>query len=104
MLFHPIIYYLLSLALLFLRISSRITSLVIRDDLPYLTEATHNSADHDDAPTIYEKSGGIEWTRAGLCAEMAGQILAATETTSSALTFIFYEIVYIKSSINEIVI
>jgi len=32
------------------------------------------------------------WTNPELGAEMAGQILAATETTSSALTFIYYEL------------
>ncbi|KAG0152404.1 hypothetical protein CROQUDRAFT_667281 [Cronartium quercuum f. sp. fusiforme G11] len=79
------------------------------DDLRYQAEAAHHSADHDDAPTIYElltkkneKSGGIEWTRAGLSAEMAGQVLAATETTSSALTFIFYELAKRPDLIEEI--
>ncbi|KAL6158394.1 hypothetical protein ACJQWK_03181 [Exserohilum turcicum] len=32
------------------------------------------------------------WTNPELAAEMAGQVLAATETTSSALAFIYYEL------------
>lgn len=50
----------------------------------------------DDVPTVYEllrKNMENERFRDGkaeMSAEMAGQILAATETTSSALAFIFY--------------
>lgn len=54
-------------------------------------------ADHDDVPTVYrllmeKQEKGIKWTHTEISAEMAGQVLAATETTSSALAFIFYEL------------
>ncbi|RMZ83162.1 hypothetical protein DV738_g1153, partial [Chaetothyriales sp. CBS 135597] len=48
------------------------------------------------APSIYEllrqnmKGEGSEHSNTEISAEMAGQVLAATETTSSALAFIFY--------------
>ncbi|KAG6364599.1 hypothetical protein INS49_006201 [Diaporthe citri] len=43
---------------------------------------------------------GIQWTHNEINAEMAGQVLAATETTSSALAFIFYELAK-NSSLQE---
>ncbi|KAI9316548.1 cytochrome P450 monooxygenase-like protein [Zopfochytrium polystomum] len=57
----------------------------------------------DEAPNVYQmftdknpktqKGPAVpDWTDNELSAEMAGQILAATETTSSALTFILYEL------------
>ena len=61
-------------------------------------EAT-DPVDQDDVPTMYqlftkkdEKNKGINWNHNEISAEMAGQVLAATETTSSALAFIFYEL------------
>ncbi|MAD83117.1 MAG: hypothetical protein CL912_09135 [Deltaproteobacteria bacterium] len=61
--------------------------------------AAANPEHHDEAPTVYdlftktnEKTGGITWTQGEISAEMAGQVLAATETTSSALALIFYEL------------
>ncbi|ESK84281.1 cytochrome p450 monooxygenase [Moniliophthora roreri MCA 2997] len=54
-------------------------------------------ADRDDVPTVYQllmekQEKGVNWSHDEISAEMAGQILAATETTSSALAFIFYEL------------
>ncbi|KAK8179148.1 cytochrome P450 monooxygenase-like protein [Phyllosticta citribraziliensis] len=55
-------------------------------------------ADGDDVPTVYrllmekQEKGAVDWTHNEIGAEMAGQVLAATETTSSALAFIFYEL------------
>ncbi|KAK1216780.1 hypothetical protein PQX77_020585 [Marasmius sp. AFHP31] len=53
----------------------------------------------DEPPTVYKlltqepsKGEPIHWTKEGIAAEMAGQVLAATETTSSTLAFIFYEL------------
>ncbi|KAK6073821.1 cytochrome p450 monooxygenase [Seiridium cupressi] len=42
------------------------------------------------------------WSRSELSAEMAGQVLAATETTSSALTFILYELAKNPSLLAEV--
>lgn len=42
------------------------------------------------------------WTQSELSAELAGQMLAATETTSSALTFIFYELAKNQTLLEEI--
>ncbi|KIM92957.1 hypothetical protein OIDMADRAFT_149907 [Oidiodendron maius Zn] len=68
-------------------------------DLCKQPETTSDPIDHDDAPTVYrlfttkdEKNKGVNWTHAGISAEVSGQILVATETTSSALVFIFYEL------------
>lgn len=68
-------------------------------DLCKQAETTSDPIDHDDASTVYrlftikdEKNNGVNWTHAGVSAEMSGQILAATETTSSVLAFIFYEL------------
>lgn len=52
--------------------------------------------DRDEVSTIYEllmdkQNKTVDWTHDEISAEIAGQILAATETTASALTFIFYE-------------
>ncbi|KXT19053.1 hypothetical protein AC579_8761 [Pseudocercospora musae] len=51
------------------------------------------------APNVYDlcidpdaKYPAQSWSQSELGAEMAGQILAATETTSSALAFIYYEL------------
>ncbi|KAK7515205.1 cytochrome P450 monooxygenase-like protein [Phyllosticta citriasiana] len=54
-------------------------------------------SDRDDVPTVYQllmekQEKGVKWTHDEISAEMAGQILAATETTSSALAFILYEL------------
>ncbi|KAF6838359.1 cytochrome p450 monooxygenase [Colletotrichum plurivorum] len=54
-------------------------------------------SDPDDAPTVHQllmekQEKGIHWTHNEISTEMAGQVLAATETTSSALAFIFYEL------------
>lgn len=53
----------------------------------------------DEDPSIYKlftdedaKYPTQSWNRRELSAEMAGQVLAATETTSSALAFIYYEL------------
>jgi cytochrome P450 len=55
--------------------------------------------DLDEVPSVYKlftdqdvKYPTQPWTRSEVSAEMAGQVLAATETTSSALAFIFYEL------------
>ncbi|KAK7461046.1 hypothetical protein VKT23_008975 [Stygiomarasmius scandens] len=52
----------------------------------------------DEPPTVYKlltqtppKGEPIDWTPEEISAEMAGQVLAATETTSSTLSFMFYE-------------
>lgn len=53
----------------------------------------------DEVPSVYDllndptaKYPTQTWDEDEMSAEMAGQLLAATETTSSALAFIFYEI------------
>ncbi|PVH79823.1 cytochrome P450 [Cadophora sp. DSE1049] len=46
--------------------------------------------------------GGINWTQGEISAEIAGQILTATETTSSALAFIFYELAKNQSLMEEL--
>lgn len=56
-----------------------------------------NEEEDEAVPTIYRmlkdrQEKGFVWTENEIGAEMAGQILAATETTSSALAFIFYEL------------
>lgn len=63
------------------------------------TLAQKGEENEEDAatPTIYRmlkdrQEKGFVWTETEIGAEMAGQILAATETTSSALAFIFYEL------------
>ncbi|KAI0876850.1 cytochrome P450 monooxygenase-like protein [Hypoxylon argillaceum] len=61
-----------------------------------IVEAAEKGAGNDDEPAVYEQlMRNMKQERAGeskteISAEMAGQILAATETTSSALAFIFY--------------
>ncbi|KAJ8115209.1 hypothetical protein OPT61_g3091 [Boeremia exigua] len=62
-------------------------------------QAAKNEAPFDDDPSIYKlftdpdaRYPTQSWSDPELGAEMAGQILAATETTSSALTFIYYEL------------
>ncbi|KAG4436504.1 hypothetical protein IFR05_008010 [Cadophora sp. M221] len=64
---------------------------------------------HDEAPTVYDlftktnqKTNGITWTPGEISAEMAGQVLAATETTSSALAFIFYELAKNQILLDEL--
>lgn len=71
--------------------------------------AKADPSDRDDAPTIYdlftrrnEKSGGLNWTHGEISAEMAGQVLAATETTSSALAFIIYELAKNQALLEEL--
>ncbi|KAH7377999.1 cytochrome P450 monooxygenase-like protein [Cadophora sp. MPI-SDFR-AT-0126] len=71
--------------------------------------ATADPEHHDEAPTVYdlftkttEKTGGIKWTQGEISAEMAGQILAAIEKTSSALAFIFYELAKNQSLMEEL--
>ncbi|KAF4974291.1 hypothetical protein FZEAL_8789 [Fusarium zealandicum] len=66
-------------------------------------------ADPDEMPSMYkllmerkEKGQGINWSHSQISAEMAGQLLAATETTSSALTFIFYELAKNQSLLHEL--
>lgn len=65
--------------------------------------------DPDPVPSVYkllleskEKTEGRGWSREELSAEMAGQILAATETTSSALAFIFYELAKNQALLQEL--
>ncbi|CAJ0552553.1 Ff.00g006310.m01.CDS01 [Fusarium sp. VM40] len=59
-------------------------------------EAAENGKGSDEIPTIYDllvesmTKGPFGKNKTELSAEMAGQVLAATETTSSALAFIFY--------------
>jgi cytochrome P450 len=59
-------------------------------------EAAENGKGSDEIPTIYDllvesmSKGPFRKNKTELSAEMAGQVLAATETTSSALAFIFY--------------
>lgn len=63
----------------------------------FAREGERPQQDDDAVPTIYRtlidrQEKGIVWTENEIGAEMSGQILAATETTSSALAFIFYEL------------
>ncbi|KAF9693214.1 hypothetical protein EKO04_008570 [Ascochyta lentis] len=70
----------------------------------------NTAAENTDAvPNVYKlftdkdaKYPTQEWTRPELSAEMAGQILAATETTSSALAFIFYELAKNQDLLEEL--
>lgn len=63
-------------------------------------QAEEQATNDDLAPSVYQLFTDPDakypvqqaWTRSELGAEMAGQILAATETTSSALAYIFYEL------------
>ncbi|KAJ4987118.1 cytochrome p450 monooxygenase [Stagonosporopsis vannaccii] len=62
-------------------------------------QAKENEAPFEQDPSIYKlftdagaKYPTQTWTDPELGAEMAGQVLAATETTSSALAFIYYEL------------
>ncbi|PVH75384.1 cytochrome P450 monooxygenase-like protein [Cadophora sp. DSE1049] len=61
-----------------------------------VVEEAEKGAGNDDVSTVYEllmekmKDGPFGESKTEISAEMAGQILAATETTSSALAFIFY--------------
>ncbi|KAJ3523056.1 hypothetical protein NM208_g12598 [Fusarium decemcellulare] len=81
--------------------------------LYHLGEAIYKEAkradpeDPDEMPTVYKllmekKEKGINWSHSEISAEMAGQILAATETTSSALAFIFYELAKNQSLFKEL--
>ncbi|KAJ4397725.1 hypothetical protein N0V93_001960 [Gnomoniopsis smithogilvyi] len=63
----------------------------------HLAQKGEENKDDENTPTIYRmlkdrQEKGFVWTETEIGAEMAGQILAATETTSSALAFIFYEL------------
>ncbi|CUA69159.1 Sterol 26-hydroxylase, mitochondrial [Rhizoctonia solani] len=68
------------------------------EDLYKQAKATSGPIDEEEAPSVYqlytqnEKGGRIDWTHAEISCEMAGQLLAATETTSSVLAFIMYEL------------
>ncbi|KAI8936855.1 hypothetical protein NX059_006092 [Plenodomus lindquistii] len=60
---------------------------------------TSSDTSFDEDPSIHKlftdhtaKYPTQSWTSPELSAEMAGQVLAATETTSSALAFIYYEL------------
>ncbi|TVY33322.1 Cytochrome P450 monooxygenase [Lachnellula subtilissima] len=61
-----------------------------------IVEEAEKGAGSDDVSAVYEllmenmKHGQFGKSNTEISAEMAGQILAATETTSSALSFIFY--------------
>ncbi|KAH5597785.1 hypothetical protein HBI45_167770 [Parastagonospora nodorum] len=62
-------------------------------------QAAKDEATFDEDPSIYKlftdpdaKYPTQSWTDREIAAEMAGQVLAATETTSSALAFIYYEL------------
>ncbi|KAK7424698.1 hypothetical protein QQX98_000275 [Neonectria punicea] len=64
-------------------------------------------SDPDDMPSVYkllmnQQEKGVKWTKPEISAEMAGQILAATETTSSALAFIFYELAKNQSLLDSL--
>ncbi|KZZ88519.1 cytochrome P450 monooxygenase [Moelleriella libera RCEF 2490] len=64
--------------------------------------------DPDEHKSVYQllmerqEKGGQDWTHAEISAEMAGQVLAATETTSSALAFIFYELAKNQSAQQDV--
>ncbi|CAE7135275.1 unnamed protein product [Rhizoctonia solani] len=68
------------------------------EDLYKQAEATSGPMDEEEAPSVYqlftqnEKGEKINWTHAEISSEMAGQLLAATETTSSTIAFIMYEL------------
>jgi hypothetical protein len=70
----------------------------------------HASSEGTDAvPNVYKlftdtdaKYPTQAWSRPELSAEMAGQVLAATETTSSALAFIFYELAKNQDLLQEL--
>lgn len=64
-------------------------------------------SDPDDVPSVYKlltekREKGVPWSESEIGAEMAGQVLAATETTSSALAFIFYELARNQSLLNAV--
>ncbi|KAH6693708.1 benzoate 4-monooxygenase cytochrome P450 [Plectosphaerella plurivora] len=64
-------------------------------------------SDPDDVPSVYKllmekKEKGVSWSDSEISAEMAGQVLAATETTSSALAFIFYELAKNQSLLDNV--
>ncbi|KFA71883.1 hypothetical protein S40288_09193 [Stachybotrys chartarum IBT 40288] len=68
---------------------------------------TADPSDPDDVPTVYraltkQQEKGNSWNHAEISAEMAGQLLAATETTSSALAFIFYELAKNQSLLDKL--
>ncbi|KAH7322391.1 cytochrome P450 monooxygenase-like protein [Stachybotrys elegans] len=72
-------------------------------------EAHSKSGTEDDVPNVFQlftdedaKYPTQTWTHSELSAEMAGQVLAATETTSSALAFIFYELSKNQTLIDEL--
>jgi cytochrome P450 len=63
----------------------------------------------DSAPNVFKlftdeeaKYPTQSWKRSEINAEMAGQVLAATETTSSALAFIFYELAKNPGLLEEV--
>ena len=61
-----------------------------------IVEEAEKGAGNGDVPAVYEllmenmKHGRFGKSKTEISAEIAGQVLAATETTSSALAFIFY--------------
>ncbi|QRV87788.1 cytochrome P450 family protein [Ceratobasidium sp. AG-Ba] len=68
------------------------------EELYKQAEATSGPMDEEEAPSVYqlftqsEKGERVQWTHSEISAEMAGQLLAATETTSSTIAFIMYEL------------
>ncbi|GAB1519771.1 hypothetical protein RhiTH_002841 [Rhizoctonia solani] len=68
------------------------------EDLYKQAEATSGPMDEEEAPSVYqlftqsEKGEKVNWTHSEISSEMAGQLLAATETTSSTIAFIMYEL------------
>ncbi|KAF2226265.1 cytochrome P450 monooxygenase-like protein [Elsinoe ampelina] len=69
------------------------------DDLCKQAAKAQGNSTFEEDPSIYKlftdtdaKYPTQEWSDSEIGAEMAGQVLAATETTSSALAFIYYEL------------
>lgn len=74
-------------------------SIVNKAEKAYLVE-------RDEVPTVHQllmakQEKGIRWTHGAISAEISGQVLAATETTSSALALIFYELAQNNSPPGE---
>lgn len=72
-------------------------------------ESTLDSEHQDAIPSVFQlftdkdaKYPTQMWSESELAAEMAGQVLAATETTSSALTYIFYELAKNRTLMEEL--
>ncbi|KAG8730961.1 hypothetical protein FRC12_019978 [Ceratobasidium sp. 428] len=74
-----------------------------------ITQEAREGAGHNDVPSVYEllvegmKKGPVPGdSHTEMSAEMAGQILAVTETTSSALAFILYYLAREPSLVESI--